>query len=547
MRNRAMRLSAIVIVVALGIQGCAEKKRIAPVEPVSGQRTVTESPCSDASISISKPYAELTNEMQRVVSDVCKQCMTSEYKSRRALVYRIRCEEVADADSIMVKLQFGLSGDRGYYGEAYRLGEIKVSWIRMDEDMRLEASLPGYHQVAVQIRGDGDRIVVLDDLLFENVLPETTATVTGKVVLEDEADPSNITVKIGKNHSTVTDESGGFVLTGIESGKTVLSAKKQGYRRMYSYVTLSRGDAQEHDLHGYRERLAVVRWAYQPNGSRELAGEDLQEGVAVIRDNGLDRVSFKEGFTQVQGKSDFCVYQKEDKLQLYQCDGGRDEAEHLLVKNAIFDDLVSAPTGKYGGGRSVLSEGDLYVFQCWGGTSYGKMEVVALLDDGRTDAEALGMIMATPCALPFQRNDCLIASLAIVDLDGGDDISSGETQALTDLVRDLVQRTGRYTVVDRDSMMHILGEEDFMASVKCDNNRCIVNYGRKLRAQKMMHGRVNRAGSSMVLTLKMLDVSSAVVDAIETRRVDGGMDTLLDETQEATCTLLRRVMRKSTH
>ena len=69
--------------------------------------------------------------------------------------------------------------------------------------------------------------------------------------------------------------------------------------------------------------------------------------------------------------------------------------------------------------------------------------------------------------------------------------------------------------------------------------KCLVDYGRKLRAQKIIHGRVSRVGEAYVITIKMIDVGSAAVDAIENAKVLAGVEQLVDFVPPTTCRLLR--------
>ncbi len=77
-----------------------------------------------------------------------------------------------------------------------------------------------------------------------------------------------------------------------------------------------------------------------------------------------------------------------------------------------------------------------------------------------------------------------------------------------------------------------------MSAVHCDETRCLVNYVRKLRAQKMMHGRVSQVGDTFVLTVSMTDVSSAEVDALVTRMIHPGIDNVLRKISPGACELL---------
>lgn len=128
-------------------------------------------------------------------------------------------------------------------------------------------------------------------------------------------------------------------------------------------------------------------------------------------------------------------------------------------------------------------------------------------------------------------NDCDLAalsrpteadrrSIAIIDFEVTS-LLSAESQeagrALGDLCRSLVQRTSAFKVIDRENMKSILGEQDFAAVMRCENSKCLINYGRLLSAQKMLHGRISKLdASTFVVYVGITDVNSGEVTASST-------------------------------
>ena len=137
------------------------------------------------------------------------------------------------------------------------------------------------------------------------------------------------------------------------------------------------------------------------------------------------------------------------------------------------------------------------------------------------------------------------ASVAVLDFQCNEKDAKQLGPALADYCRHTVQASQRYVLVDRENMRTLLSEEDFAATVKCDNTECLVDYGRKLRAQKIIHGRVSRVGEAYVLTIKMLDVGSAAVDALENAKVVAGVEQLVDFVPPTTCRLLRDALTQA--
>ena len=106
--------------------------------------------------------------------------------------------------------------------------------------------------------------------------------------------------------------------------------------------------------------------------------------------------------------------------------------------------------------------------------------------------------------------------------------------------RHVVSQSGQYILLDRQNIVGILGEEDFAAAIRCDQTRCLLQYGKRLPAQKLCHGRVNKVGTSLVVTINLTNVSSGRIEAFQTERVIGGVENALDIIEPMTCELLLR-------
>ena len=123
----------------------------------------------------------------------------------------------------------------------------------------------------------------------------------------------------------------------------------------------------------------------------------------------------------------------------------------MVVKNQLFDKVVQVPNCDYETQKITMAEGDVYVIKCWGHESYGKINVIALLDGGQSDAEALAMVTSTSCVLPIVGKEYHPASLTFIDLDSTESITQEEAKALTDIARNVVRSSKRFTIIDRES------------------------------------------------------------------------------------------------
>jgi hypothetical protein len=135
-------------------------------------------------------------------------------------------------------------------------------------------------------------------------------------------------------------------------------------------------------------------------------------------------------------------------------------------------------------------------------------------------------------------------TIAIVDFDTPESLGATAGRGLADWTRGTVKMSDRYVLVNRENMVSILGEEDFAAVIRCEPGVCLANYGRKLRAEKMCHGRVSQVGKTLVLTLTVTDVSTSNIDAIERAATEEGVERLLDLVDGMTCRLLRDALAR---
>jgi hypothetical protein len=131
-------------------------------------------------------------------------------------------------------------------------------------------------------------------------------------------------------------------------------------------------------------------------------------------------------------------------------------------------------------------------------------------------------------------------SVAVLDFQAAGEQMKGVGESLADLCRDAVLESGRFILIERESIKAILDEEDFASTFDCDDTKCLVDFGKKLRAQKIIHGRVNKVGTSFLITIKILDVSSTEVEGLKTAEVSGGLEQALHFVQPVTCEILRK-------
>lgn len=102
-----------------------------------------------------------------------------------------------------------------------------------------------------------------------------------------------------------------------------------------------------------------------------------------------------------------------------------------------------------------------------------------------------------------------ISTMAVIDFSVSVGKENGLGKSLGDICRDTLVQSGHFRVLDRNNMQDLLGEQDFAAVVRCDETKCLVQYGKLLHAQRMIHGRVSPLEDSFLVYLSMVDVNTS--------------------------------------
>jgi len=102
--------------------------------------------------------------------------------------------------------------------------------------------------------------------------------------------------------------------------------------------------------------------------------------------------------------------------------------------------------------------------------------------------------------------------VAVMDLNGVGGAETGNiAKTLSDPLRVEFQKTGYYKVCDRTHLDMVMKEIGFQQS-GCTSSECAVQVGRVLGVEKMITGSVGKLGNSYIITLQLIDVSTALVE-----------------------------------
>lgn len=105
------------------------------------------------------------------------------------------------------------------------------------------------------------------------------------------------------------------------------------------------------------------------------------------------------------------------------------------------------------------------------------------------------------------------------------DIPESGNDILSDLVRDELIKSQKYTVLDRQNKKALLEEMNFQ-STGITEEKTAVSLGKMLGVEKIITGTIGELGKLYLITLKMIDVESGTIEKIETEEFTGSMENL---------------------
>ncbi len=118
-------------------------------------------------------------------------------------------------------------------------------------------------------------------------------------------------------------------------------------------------------------------------------------------------------------------------------------------------------------------------------------------------------------------------AVGVLPFDARAGIQPGEAESVGDLFAGALQKTGRFTVVERAQLSTLLKEQGFQATQ--DDNGRLASAGKVLAIRKMISGSLGKLGSKYVFHLKMIDVESSTVDLALSQTYDDDLEDIGDE------------------
>lgn len=262
-----------------------------------------------------------------------------------------------------------------------KTGEPVVKGVTKGAAVQLSITASGHEKFQRRVPIRPRHIVILDDILLVPLEVGSLATVVGRLQLEGEGEAGGVPIYVDEESVGITNEDGSFLLERIRHGDLELRATVPGYLEMRAKVEAPKSGRASCELRGFKLRYALVRWSFQPDGSRNFQ-RNVQTGMGVLSSCGLRRVSFNEGFRNVNGRSDFFVYQINDQLLIYNFDRNGDRNLGIARLNELtFDQVTQVPEVRFSTKRLTLNSGDFLLLKCYNPSQFAKMEVISMSTD----------------------------------------------------------------------------------------------------------------------------------------------------------------------
>ncbi|HAP00411.1 MAG TPA: hypothetical protein DCQ93_00660 [Bacteroidetes bacterium] len=104
-------------------------------------------------------------------------------------------------------------------------------------------------------------------------------------------------------------------------------------------------------------------------------------------------------------------------------------------------------------------------------------------------------------------------TIAVAGIDSKENSIKASTVA--DLLRLELEKTDVFTVMDKYEVSEVLKKDS--TSLECYSRECLVNAGKKLKADKMISGSLEIFGNKIVITLKLVNVKTEAIEKTDVK------------------------------
>jgi TolB-like protein len=116
--------------------------------------------------------------------------------------------------------------------------------------------------------------------------------------------------------------------------------------------------------------------------------------------------------------------------------------------------------------------------------------------------------------------------IALLELEVTGGLDTTLARPISDRLRQELFKTGRFTVVERNTMEQIF-EEQTLHLAGCMSDQCVVEVGRILGVEQMVAGSISRVGSVITVNARLIDVETTELTAAESVDCECSLETVL--------------------
>jgi len=104
---------------------------------------------------------------------------------------------------------------------------------------------------------------------------------------------------------------------------------------------------------------------------------------------------------------------------------------------------------------------------------------------------------------------------------------------LTEKLRREIAKTGEFTVISKDQMINVLGEDGYIKTASIQTDKSAIEACLALKSKCLIYGDIGKLGTTYFLNLKLLDFQSGKVIMQINKEIRGSEDDLISLTEAA--------------
>lgn len=241
-------------------------------------------------------------------------------------------------------------------------------------------------------------------------------------------------------------------------------------------------------------------------------------------DEVLERVQFGETLSRGY-PPDFTIRQDNNQIVFFFSHQQSAGPGLVYLKDSGSEEITQVPNTGFTRPRITIKKGDVYVLKTFDGNHFAKLEIMDIVDGEAESHAALLRFQQSPCVSAdigehFQQLIAAVAECDCINL-----LAPEECKQIRVTLEDALVDSNRFVVIDKSLAT---------ADHESDN----IEHWTRHQVQKLISCRLTKPNDQFTLELRMVDLASHAVNAIEIVKGDQA-DDLCEKAADAVCSLLR--------